>query len=66
MEKEELIKIQFGEKEVYANLILCAFEDCKNPATTKLTQDDKFYCDEHGAKEVGNFIKAVAGLGGFV
>ncbi len=41
-------------------------EECNKPATLHLTQDDKFYCDEHGEKEVGSFIQAVNSLGGFV
>ena len=63
---EELIKIQFGEKECFAKLVFCEAGNCDEPATTKLTQDSKFYCDKHGQEKVGGFIKAVASLGGFV
>ena len=62
--KEELIKIKVGEKECFAKLLVCENESCNEPATTKLTQDNKFYCDKHGQEKVGDFIKAVANLGG--
>lgn len=64
--KQELIKIKGADgKEYFANIIKCAFEGCEALATTKLTQDEKFYCDAHAEKEVGNFIEAVNSLGGF-
>lgn len=44
----------------------CQKEGCEKEATTRLTQDDKFYCDEHANEEVGNFLKAINSLGGFV
>ena len=64
--KEELIKIKVGEKECFAKLIFCSKEDCKDFAETKLTQDDKFYCEKHGGEKVGNFMSAINSLGGFV
>jgi len=63
--KEEMIKIKVGEKECYAKLIICSFENCNEPSETRLTQDSKFYCNKHGQEKVGGFIKAVVGLGGF-
>ena len=65
--KEGIIKIKAGEdKEVFCKLIICAKEDCNLPSELHLTQDDKFYCKKHGEEQVANFIKTVAGLGGFV
>ena len=63
---KELIKIKVGEKECFAELLVCEVEECKDFATTHLTQDNKFYCDKHGEEKVGGFIKAVNSLVRFV
>ena len=45
---------------------ICDFDVCIKLAQTSLTQDGKNYCNEHASKKVGNFIKAINSLGGFV
>ena len=67
MIKEQLIKIKGADgKEYFAKAIKCENDECNKLATLHLTQNDKFYCDEHGKKEVGSFIEAVKNLGGFL
>lgn len=48
------------------NNMICFIKNCKKEATTKLKQDDHWYCEEHAKEEVKLFINALMELGGVI